>query len=120
MTLNPQLIPTGASKPVEYEDPQSLTATVLDDVFGNLIRDPDGQARFWVEGGRERITVSYGPLYKTAVIYAPRGQEFICFEPMAAITNGFNLAHDGVYKELQSIPAGGTWKETFRLQVEIR
>jgi hypothetical protein len=24
-----------------------------------------------------------------------------------------NLAHAGVYKELQSIPAGGQWKESF-------
>jgi aldose 1-epimerase len=120
MTLNAQLIPTGDSKPLAYEDPQSLAMIQLDDVFGNLIRDPDGQARFWVEGANERITVAYGPQYKTAVIYAPRGQEFICFEPMAAITNGFNLAHDGVYKELQSAPAGGTWKESFRMEVAIR
>ena len=38
---------------------------------------------------------------------------FICFEPMAAITNALNLAHRGVYKELQSIAPGGTWQESF-------
>jgi aldose 1-epimerase len=38
---------------------------------------------------------------------------FICFEPMAGITNALNLAHRGVYKELQSIPPGGTWQESF-------
>jgi aldose 1-epimerase len=38
---------------------------------------------------------------------------FICIEPMAGITNGLNLAHRGVYKELQSIPPGGTWQESF-------
>jgi len=38
---------------------------------------------------------------------------FICFEPMAGISNALNLAHRGVYKELQSIPPGGTWKESF-------
>jgi len=120
MALNPQLIPTGASKPVEFEDPLSLAATQLDDVFGNLVRDADGKARFWVEGGRERVTVTYGPLYKTAVVYAPRGQEFVCFEPMSAITNGFNLDHEGVYKELQSVPAGQTWHESFWIQAEVR
>jgi aldose 1-epimerase len=73
-----------------------------------------------VEGGRERVTVTYGPKYTTAVVYAPRGQDFICFEPMTALTNGFNLAHDGLYGELQSIPAGGTWKESFRLAAEVR
>jgi aldose 1-epimerase len=48
-----------------------------------------------------------------AVVYAPKGREFICFEPMAAITNAFNLAHRGVYTELQSAPAGGEWRESF-------
>jgi aldose 1-epimerase len=32
---------------------------------------------------------------------------------MAALTNAFNLAHAGKYKELQSIPAGETWRESF-------
>lgn len=38
---------------------------------------------------------------------------FICIEPMAGITNALNLAQRGVYKELQSIPPGGTWQESF-------
>ena len=38
---------------------------------------------------------------------------FICFEPMAGITNALNLGHKGVYKELQSIAPGGTWQESF-------
>jgi galactose mutarotase-like enzyme len=38
---------------------------------------------------------------------------FVCFEPMVAITNALNLAHKGVYRELQSIPPGATWQESF-------
>ncbi len=38
---------------------------------------------------------------------------FICIEPMAGITNALNLAHRGVYRELQSIPPGGAWQESF-------
>lgn len=38
---------------------------------------------------------------------------FICFEPMAGITNALNLAHKGIYKELQYIKPGGTWQESF-------
>ena len=41
------------------------------------------------------------------------GRDFICFEPMAGITNALNLAHKGLYKELQSVPPGGTWQESF-------
>jgi aldose 1-epimerase len=44
---------------------------------------------------------------------APTGKGFIAFEPMAAITNALNLAHKGVYKELQSIAPGGSWEESF-------
>jgi aldose 1-epimerase len=35
---------------------------------------------------------------------------------MAAVTNGFNLAHEGIYKELQSVPAGGEWRESFWIE----
>ena len=41
------------------------------------------------------------------------GRPFICFEPMAGITNALNLAHKGLYKDLQSVPPGGTWQESF-------
>ena len=54
-------------------------------------------------------------LYKVAVVYAPTGpnRDFICFEPMTGPTNAFNLAHRGIYKELQTIPAGPTWQESY-------
>ena len=38
---------------------------------------------------------------------------FIAFEPMVAITDALNLAQKGVYKDLQSIPPGGSWEESF-------
>jgi hypothetical protein len=34
---------------------------------------------------------------------------------MAALTNGINLAHEGKYPELQSVAAGGEWRESFRI-----
>lgn len=39
--------------------------------------------------------------------------DFVCLEPMVAITNALNLAHKGVYRELQSIAPGATWRESF-------
>jgi len=47
------------------------------------------------------------------VVFAPRDRPFVCFEPMAGITNSLNLAQRGLYRELQSIPPGGTWQESF-------
>ena len=40
-------------------------------------------------------------------------ENFVCFEPMAGITNALNLAHKGLYGELQSVAPGGTWQESF-------
>ena len=115
--LSNLLVPTGERKPVALPDPVSLSGTQLDDVFTNLVRGTDGRSEFWVEGKQERITVIYGPKYSVAVVYAPPGKGFICFEPMAALTNAMNLAHAGGYQELQSIAPGGKWWESFWIKV---
>jgi len=116
LLLTDRLIPTGETVPASYQDPQPLAGTQFDTLFTNLVRDPDGLSRFWVQAKNQRITVTYGPKYTVAVIFAPAGRDFICFEPMAAITNAFNLAHTGVYRELQSIPPGGQWRESFWIE----
>ena len=118
LVLSNKLIPTGERKPVEFADPHPLAGSQLDDVFSNLVRGSDGIARFWVQGAHQRITVAYGPKYTVAVVYAPPGRDFVCFEPMSAITDAFNLAHSGVYRELQSVPPGGRWSERFTIQIE--
>jgi aldose 1-epimerase len=43
----------------------------------------------------------------------PQDRGFIAFEPMVAITNALNMAQKGAYKDLQSIPPGGSWEESF-------
>lgn len=43
----------------------------------------------------------------------PAGKGFIAFEPMVAITDALNLAQKGVYKDLQTIPPGGSWEESY-------
>jgi aldose 1-epimerase len=109
--LSKQLIPTGETKPMEYPDPMPLAGAQLDDVFSGL----PANAEFWVQGKQEKIAVHYGQKYTVAVVYAPPGRDFICFEPMAALTNGMNLAQSGAYKGLQTIPAGTEWRESFRI-----
>jgi aldose 1-epimerase len=113
LELTPLLVPTGQRTPVNLPDPASLSSTQLDDVFTALVRGKDERATFWAEGGGKKILVAYGPKYTVAIVFAPPGKDFICFEPMSAVTNAFNLAHSGIYKELQSIPPGGRWRESF-------
>ncbi len=107
------LIPTGEFKPAALSDPQPLRDFRLDDGFTTLVRDSSGRAEFWAKGKNQKIKVIFGPKYPVAVVFAPPGRDFVCFEPMTGITNAFNLAHSGAYRELQSIPPGGSWRESF-------
>jgi aldose 1-epimerase len=120
--LGADKLPTGETEPVEqlFPNPQAIALrdVDLDDVFSEAPRSATGRTSLWVKGKSQQITVEFGPRYRAAVIWAPKGREFICFEPMAAITNGLNLAHKGTYKELQSIPPGRTWSETFSISAQ--
>jgi aldose 1-epimerase len=134
--LGPNKIPTGETEPIERIFDATAPATLadydLDDVFGDLVRDARGRATMTVTGKSQRLDIEVGPNYRAVVVWAPnsadtgRGSqrlsgspnpvnrgEFICVEPMAAITDALNLARKGLYKELQSIPAGGVWQESF-------
>ncbi len=110
-------VPTGTTRPIEamFSNPKAapLKDYDLDHVFGDLIRDRSGRAVMTVEGKSQALDVLVGPNYRAVVVYAPKDRNFICFEPMAGITDAMNLAQKGLYHELQSIPAGGTWQESF-------
>jgi aldose 1-epimerase len=124
-------LPTGVTEPAERLLPPPRVALRdynLDEVFGDLVRDADGRATMTVWGRSQRLDVVIGPRYRSVVLWAPnpsgkgRGgqgdsppaeRNFVCFEPMAAITNALNMAHRGQYGELQSIAPGGTWRESF-------
>lgn len=124
--LAPNKVPTGETEPIERFFPAPAAAPLadynLDDVFGDLVRDAEGRATMSVVGTSQRLDVVLGPNYRAVVIWAPKpasasdDRNFICIEPMAAITNAMNLAHKGldrVQKDLQTIPAGGMWRESF-------
>ena len=116
-------VPTGATEPIEklFPDPRAIALRDydLDDVFGDLIRDASGRAVMAVSGTTQKLEVILGPRWRSAVVWAPKpatpGQDrnFICFEPMAGITDAMNLAQKGLYQELQRIAPGGMWQESF-------
>ena len=111
--LSGSLVATGEKKPMPYASPQPLQGISLDDVLGGLTPGESGRTAFVVEGVKERIAVLYGPKYTVAVVYSPADRDFICFEPMTGPTNAFNLKQAGKYDELQSVPSGGMWRESF-------
>jgi aldose 1-epimerase len=131
--LSDAKLPTGEVEPIErtFDKPGavSLKSQDLDHVFSDLVRDDTGSATLSLRGSRQHVRVELGSKFRAAVVYAPqptprvaddapfRG-DFVCLEPMAGITNAMNLAHRGVYKDLQYIAPGQTWEERFRITAE--
>jgi aldose 1-epimerase len=111
-TLSSAFIPTGEKKQVGLPDPTPLLGRQFDDVYGGIKAGEE----FWVEAKGRRISVRFGPNFPIAVVYAPQSKNVVCFEPMTAITNAFNLAHEGVYQGLPSIAPGAKWTESFWLR----
>ncbi len=106
--LSEKLIPTGETRPLALPNPFPLKDGPLDNVFTGL----DG-GDFVLSGRRQTIAVRYGPKFPVAVVYSPQGGQFVCFEPMSALTNAFNLDHAGIDARLQRVPPGETWRESF-------
>ena len=116
-------VPTGETRPIEQflQNPTAvrLRDYDLDHVFGDLVRDVSGRAVMTVQGKQQRLDVLMGANFRAVVIWAPKPtgtaapNNFICFEPMAGITDALNLSQKGLYKELQSILPGEAWQESF-------
>lgn len=131
--LNSDKIPTGETAPIEqmFPDPTriALKDYDLDYVFSDLVRDSDGRALMKVKGKSQQLDVLFGTKYNTVVVFSPRpssaspnrdgarrpllSPNFVCFEPMAGITDAMNLAHRGLYHELQRLAPGQIWQESF-------
>jgi aldose 1-epimerase len=111
--MDSNLVATGAMTDSGLPDQVSLRDHTFDDGYTDLVRDTAGLATFSVQAAGKKIEVVYGPNYKVGLVYAPPNQNFICFEPMAAITNGINLAHDGKYDELQTVAPNAVWQGSF-------
>ena len=124
--LSSTKVPTGETEPIDrlFPNPQAIALKDydLDDVFSDLTRDSEGRAVMSVKGKAQKIDVLFGRNWRSAVVWAPKpapgapDRQFICFEPMAGITDAMNLYQKGLYKELQSVAPGGSWRESFSIQ----
>ena len=111
-------IPTGEMRPLDIPNPLPLRGRTLDDGFTDFERDSQGRAHLWIEAGTRRVETLLGPKYNVATVWLPNGpggqpREFICLEPLSTIINGVNLAHEGKWDGLQTVPAGAKWTESF-------
>jgi aldose 1-epimerase len=134
-TLDDRKIPTGATTGVSEQFPHPDVAALkdydLDDVYGDLQRNENGRAIFSVNGKHQKLQLEFGPKFIAAVIYSPNPntpvppppagtpprpaqvRNFVCFEPMAGITDSINLAHAGKYTGQQTLQPGAVWQESF-------
>jgi galactose mutarotase-like enzyme len=104
-----RLIPTGVSEPVRIE-PGPLGERSFDDGY-DALEEP---ARFVAVGGGRRLTVDFVDGYPVAVVFRPPEGEFICFEPMTAVTNALVSGVPG----LRTVEPGGCFTATFSISVE--
>ncbi len=110
LLLDGRMIPTGESEPVR-EPAFALAGTSLDDGYAGL----DCPAEFVAAAGGRALSVEFLSGYSFAQIYAPPGQQFICFEPMTAPTDALNSGEG-----LEVLEPGGSHRAEFRISVSDR
>jgi aldose 1-epimerase len=110
LTLDERMIPTGAGEPFEHRRFQ-LADGDWDDAFAGLLRP----TVFSVSAGERRIELQFHHGYSHAQVYAPAGQQFICFEPMTAPTNAL-VSRD----ELPIVQPGEVYRAAFSVSVSAR
>ncbi|MEK6421264.1 MAG: aldose 1-epimerase [Burkholderia gladioli] len=92
-TLDERFVPTGAT----HISPDPVTLTRADWQAADCAiyaSDWDGAARIERDAGTLHLQAD-APL-SHLVVYAARGREFVCLEPVSHVANGFNLAAQGV------------------------
>jgi aldose 1-epimerase len=109
LTLDDRSIPTGAREPfteTEFE----LADSSWDDGF--VVSSQEQAARFDVSDPSGRgIAVEFERGYPYAQVFAPPGNDFICFEPMTAPTNALRSG-DG----LSVVAAGEEYRAVFTVR----
>ena len=107
LVLDGQMIPTGATVPLE---PRRFAMDGLswDDGLVGLASPPE----FSVSAGAQTVTVTFDDGFAYAQVFAPEGQDFICFEPMTAPTNALE---DG--SALTLVAPGEEYRTAFSIAV---
>jgi galactose mutarotase-like enzyme len=105
IVLDGRSIPTGERAPIDRLS-FALGGVSLDDAYDAAA----APATFAAAAGGATLTVEYLSGYPFAQVFAPPGQEFICFEPMTAPTNALNSG-DG----LTVVAPGESYRAEFRI-----
>lgn len=107
LVLDDRMIPTGEREAVGQRSVE-LGDSSWDDAFDGL----PVPARFEAAAGEAAVEVEFLRGYAFAQVFAPPGNNYICFEPMTAPANAFNSG-DG----LHVIAPGEEYRAAFRIRV---
>lgn len=107
LLLDDRMIPTGEREPVQRRSFR-LGEVGLDDGFDALSVPAD----FQVRSAGSTIVAEFRSGYAFAQVYAPRGEDYICFEPMTAPTNAL-VSGDG----LQVVAPGEEHRAEFAIRL---
>lgn len=107
LVLDERGIPTGEREPIT-QTRVKLAKESWDTGFDGLAMP----ARWCAQGGDTTMTVTFRAGYGFAQVFAPVGQEFICFEPMTASSDALNSG-DG----LRVVPPGEEHRAEFTVTI---
>lgn len=107
LVLDQRMIPTGAREPLAPASFE-LGGRSLDDGLAELASPP----AFSAGAGSGSLSVSFDAGYAYAQVYAPAGQDLICFEPMTAPTNAL-VSGDG----LRLVAPGDSHRAAFTIEL---
>ena len=107
LSLDDRGIPTGAGDRLPAGQ-FALAERSFDDGYDDLA----SPSAFSVAGAGRAITVELEAGYPAAQVFAPRGKDFICFEPMTAPTNALRSGEG-----LRRVQPGDRFSATFSIAV---
>lgn len=113
--LSNQSLPTGERESCHFAK-DKLGSRVFDDLFDQLKDSGGAGGTFTLSGGRRRLSVCFERGYPYAIVWAPPGQELICFEPMTAATNALASA----WPERLMVAPGESYSARFSIRVDDR
>jgi aldose 1-epimerase len=111
--LDSHSLPTKERRALRIEK-APLGERAYDDLFDDLRPGANGIPIFTLAGGGRQIAVSFETGYPYAIVWAPAGQDLICFEPMTAPTNALATG----WPELTLVQPGQS--HTCRFSIEVR
>jgi aldose 1-epimerase len=118
--LDASLIPTGKIVPLTFSDPGQTLAPIgdrtFDDVYSAVtLVDGVSTCRLVDPDLPLEVDLEADAGFREIVVYAPPGQDIVCFEPYTCATDAFNLDERGIDAGRQTLDPGEHWSAMIRV-----